>query len=122
MLPKNISLLAKIRKSGIRPNYPVLVFIGQSRQLPKIYSDMPLPFECCIREKDDIDKLELWPLADLELTVIATETNDFTRKVLSAIVKRARTSFLMGGCPESRLIFCWSPARDWDWEVVDEPF
>lgn len=112
--PKGADLLASVRKQGYRPNGPVFVFVDADRPRPKIYEDMPLTVEICIRPSDNIDGLEFWPLADLDLAIHGGSVlNDRLRAVLKAITK-ARPRFLMGAVPAERLLFSWHPQRGWD--------
>lgn len=117
-LPKGADLLARIRKQGYRPSGPVFVFIDADRPRPKIYSDMPLTVEICIRSADDIIGLEFWPLADLDLTIHGgVALNDRLRAVLKAITN-ARPRFLMGSVPAECLLFAWHPQRGWEYAHV----
>lgn len=117
-LPKGADLLATIRKQGYRPSGPVFVFLDADRPRPKIYSDMPLTVEICIRPADEIGGLEFWPLADLDLTIHGgAALNDRLRTVLKAIT-RARPNFLIGGVPSERLLFAWHPQRGWEFAHV----
>ena len=116
--PKGADLLATIRKQGYRPSGSVHVFLDADRPRPKIYSDLPLSVEVCIRPSDDIDSLEFWPLADLDLTIHGgAAMNDRLRNVLKAITK-ASPRFLMGGVPAERLLFAWHPQRGWEHDHV----
>ena len=116
--PKGADLLASIRRQGYRPSGPVFVFMDTDRHRPKIYADMPLTVEVCIRPSDSIDALEFWPLADLDLTIHGgTELNDRLRDLLKAITK-ARPRFLMGGVPAERLLFVWRQQGGWEFDRV----
>lgn len=117
-LPKGADLLATIRKQGYRPSGPVLVFVDADRPRPKIYTDVPLTVEVCIRPADNIDGLDFWPIADLDLTIHGgTALNDRLRAVLRAITK-VRPRFLMGGVPAEHLLFAWHPQRGWEFDHV----
>jgi hypothetical protein len=116
--PKGADLLATIRKQGYRHSGPVFVFLDIDRPRPKIFSDMPLTAEICIRPAEDIDSLDFWPLADLDLTIHGgTALNDRLRDLLKAITK-ARPRFLMGGVPAEKLLFSWHPQRGWEYAHV----
>lgn len=115
--PKGADLLATIRRQGYRPSGPVFVFVDADRPRPKIYSDMPLTVEICIRPADNIEELDFWPVADLDLTVHADEMSDRLRAVLKSIIK-ARPRFLMGGIPADGLLFAWHPQRKWEFDHV----
>jgi hypothetical protein len=116
--PKGADLLASIRKQGYRPSGPVFVFIDTDRPRPKIYSDVPLTLEICIRPADDIAGLEFWPLADLDLTIHGGgKLDDRLRDALKAITK-VRPRFLMGGIPAEHLLFAWHPQRGWEYSNV----
>lgn len=118
MLPKGADLLASIRKQGFRPSGPVFVFINSDRPRPKIYADMPLTVEICIRPGDSIEGLEFWPLADLELAIHGgAALNDRLRAALKAITQ-VRPRFVMGGVPAERLLFAWHPVRGWEYANV----
>jgi hypothetical protein len=117
-LPKGADLLATIRKQGFRPSGPVFIFLDADRPRPKIYCDVPLTVEICIRPEDDISSLEFWPLADLDLSIHGgAALNDRLRDALKAIAK-ARPRFLMGGVPADRLLFAWHPVRGWEYANV----
>lgn len=116
--PKGADLLASIRSQGFRPSGTVFVFLDADRPRPKIYSDLPLVVEICIRPDDEIAGLELWPLADLDLMIHGgSALNDRLRDLLKAITK-ASPSFLMGGVPAERLLFAWHPQRGWEYAHV----
>ncbi len=116
--PKGADLLATIRQQGYRPSGPVFVFLDADRPRPKIYSDLPLTVEVCIRPADNIAELDFWPVADLELTIHGgAALNDRLRSVLKAITK-ARPRFLMGGVPADDLLFAWHPQRGWEFDHV----
>ena len=116
--PKGADLLASVRKQGYRPSGSVFVFLDADRPRPKIFTDLPLAIEICIRPADNIDGLDFWPLADLDLTIHGgTALNDRLRAVLKAITA-ARPRFLMGGVPAERLLFAWHPQRGWEFEHV----
>lgn len=116
--PKGADLLAAIRKQGYRPSGTVMVFLDADRPRPKIYADLPLTVEVCIRPTDDIGGLDFWPLADLDLTIHGgSALNDRLRTALGAITK-ARPRFLMGAVPAQRLLFAWCPARGWEYAHV----
>ncbi len=117
-LPKGADLLASIRRQGYRPSGPVFVFIDADRPRPKIYSDMPLTVEICIRPADDTGGLDFWPIADLDLTIHGgAALNDRLRDVLKVITK-ARPRFLMGCVPAEHLLFAWHPQRGWEYANV----
>lgn len=117
--PKGADLLASIRRQGYRPSGPVFVFVDADRPRPKIYIDMPLTIEICIRPSDSVDGLEFWPLADLDLSIHGgTALNDRLRAVLKAITK-ARPRFLIGGVPAERLLFAWQSHRGWEFDHVE---
>ena len=116
--PKGADLLASIRKQGYRPSGPVFVFVDADRPRPKIYADMPLTVEVCIRPTDTVDTLAFWPLADLDLTIHGGGAlNDRLRSILKAITQ-ARPRFLMGGVPADGLLFAWHPVRGWEFDHV----
>lgn len=116
--PKGADLLASIRRQGYRPDGRVFVFLDADRPRPKIYSDLTLTVEICIRPDDEIAGLEFWPLADLDLTIYGgTALNDRLRELLKAITK-ARPRFLMGGVPAEKLLFAWHPQRGWEYAHV----
>lgn len=116
--PKGVDLLAAIRKQGYRPSGTVTIFLDADRPRPKIYVDLPLAIEVCIRPADDIAGLDFWPLADLDLTIHGgAALNDRLRAALVAITK-ARPRFLMGGVPAERLLFAWHPQRGWEYAHV----
>lgn len=118
MLPKGADLLATIRKQGFRPTGQVFVFVDADSPRPKIYADLPLSIEICIRPADDIGGLEFWPLADLDLTIHGgTAMSDRLRAALKAITK-ARPRFLMGGVPAERLLFVWRQQGGWEFANV----
>lgn len=113
-LPKGADLLATIRKQGYRPSGLVFVFLDADQPRPKIYVDMPLAVEICIRPTDNISSLDFWPLTDLDLTIHGgTVKNDRLRAVLKAITK-VRPRSLVGGVPAERLLFAWNPQRGWE--------
>lgn len=116
--PKGADLLAAIRKQGYRPSGTVTIFLDADRPRPKIYADLPLAIEVCIRPADDIGGLDFWPLADLDLTIHGgAALNDRLRAALVAITK-ASPRFLMGGVPAERLLFAWHPQRGWEYAHV----
>jgi len=116
--PKGADLLAAIRKQGYRPSATVMVFLDADRPHKKIYADLPLTVEVCIRPTDDIGGLEFWPLADLDIAIHGgAAMNDRLREVLRAITKVC-PRFLTGGVPAERLIFAWHPQRGWEYAHV----
>lgn len=117
-LPKGADMLASIRRQGYRPTGPVFIFLDADRPRPKIYADMPLTVEICIRPADIIEDLDFWPVADLDLSIHGgTALNDRLRAVLKAITK-ARPRFLMGCVPAEQMLFAWHPQRGWEYAHV----
>ena len=116
--PRGADLLADIRRQGYRPVGTVFVFLDADRPRPKIYADLPLTVEVCIRPSDDIERLAFWPLADLNLTIHGGKAlNARLRSALKAITA-VRPRFLMGGVPAERLLFAWYPHRGWEYAHV----
>lgn len=113
--PNGADLLASIRKQGYRPSGLVFVFLDADRPRPKIYADMPLAVEICIRPTDNISSLDFWPLADLDLTIHGgSALNDRLRTLLQAVTK-VRPRFLSGAVPAEGFIFTWHPVRGWEY-------
>lgn len=119
MLPKGADLLADIRRQGYRPSGPVLVCLDADLPRPQIYSDTPLEFEICIKPRDRIADLDLWPLVDLDLAIHAPELSDRIREALRAITN-AGPRFLMGYAEGASLLFTWDKAQGWQYERVGD--
>lgn len=115
-LPKGADLLADIRRQGFRPSSPVVICLDADYPRTRIYCDMPLWINICIRPSDSIDSLDLWPLADLDIHVHGgNASNERLRALLKAIVG-IRPRFIMGGVPAEGLIFAWHPQRGWEFD------
>lgn len=117
-LPKGADMLADIRRQGFRPTSPVVVFIDADRPRPRIWSDMPIELEICIRPTDQPQGLDFWPLVDLDVHIHGgVQTHDRLRSILKRIVQ-FKPRFLMGAIPAERLLFAWHPVRGWEFEHV----
>ena len=115
-LPKGADLLADIRRQGYRPSDSVVIYLDADYPRPRIYSDMPLSIEICIKPSDLIETLDFWPLADLDIHVHGgSASNERLHALLKAIVK-IRPRFIMGGVPVEGLIFAWHPQRGWEFD------
>ena len=117
-LPKGIDLLADIRRQGFRPDAGVFVFVNANRPRPRIYSDVPLDLEVCVRSDDRIDRAALWPLADLDIHLHAPATTERFRDVARAVIA-ARPRFVIGAIPDEGRIFKWSPSAGWSHEILE---
>ena len=112
-LPKGADLLAEIRRQGYRPTGTVFVFVDADRPRPKIYSDLPVEVEICIRPTDAIDELDLHCLAGLNVAVSAPSLSDRLRSLLK-VIQRARPAFISGGVSSENMVFAWSRQRGWE--------
>lgn len=117
-LPKGIDLLADIRRQGFRPAAGVFVFVDADRPRPRIYSDVPLDLEVCVRPDDRLDSSALWPLADLDIYLHAAAATERFRAVARAIVT-VRPRFVIGAIPDERRLFTWSPSAGWSHEILE---
>lgn len=116
-LPKGADLLADVRRQGFRPTVPVFVFVDADRRRPKIYSDLPLDIEICIKPTDRLEEIDLWPLRDLDVLVHGIALDDRLRAVLKLIVKQV-PRVILGAVPVENLAFCWRPGCAWEFDHV----
>lgn len=117
-LPKGADLLADIRRQGFRPIDPVLVFIDADRRRPKIYSDVALAVEICIKPTDQPEELDLWPLRDLDVLVHGGDVLDDRLRALLKLIVRQCPRVIVGGVPAESLFFCWRPGCAWEFGHV----
>ncbi len=116
-LPKGADLLSEIRHQGFRPSRPVFVFLDADRPRPKIYCDMPLDIEICVRPGEPIAELDFRSLVGLSIAVSAPANNGRLRELLLAI-RRIQPEFIGGGIPSENMIFAWHPLHGWEYAHV----
>lgn len=112
-LPKGADLLADIRRQGFRPSRPVFVYLNADRPRPKIFCDMPIDIEICIRPGEAIDSLDFLSLTGLSIAVSAPANDNRLRALLKAL-QRIQPELIGGGVPSQNLIFAWHPLRGWE--------
>lgn len=116
-LPKGADLLSEIRRQGFKPQSPVYIFLDADRPRPKIYRDLPLDIEICIRPNELIEAFDYGLLSGLTVAVVAHELNDRLRLLLICI-KQAQPLSIGGVVLSENLIYSWAPSMGWDYAHV----
>ena len=117
-IPKGMDLLLHLRGQGVKPAFPVWVFLDQNRPRERIYCDMPITCDICVLPSDDVSTLDFRGLVGLSIVVFAERKTDRLRALLKAIVK-ASPEFVSGAAVDDRLLFVWKPNRGWESDVVE---
>lgn len=112
MLPRNLDLLASIRRQGMRPDTPVIVRIGEKVPRTPIFSDLPMAIEVGLSASVQVAELELWPLHGLSVAIFARSINDHVRAIIQAVCGVTPAFLMVADC--DRIIAAWRAGSGWE--------
>ena len=116
--PRNLDLLAHLRRQNFMPSTTVVVRINVTLPRTEIYSDMPLDIEIGIPDGQPIAGIDLRPLRELSVAIDGMNGTPEQVRELAIAVVNARPCYLSGTTPDGK-IFEWHPDRGWDSTNVD---
>lgn len=112
MMPRNLDLLASIRRQGMRPVSPVIVRLDAQVDRLRLHSDLPINIEAGISPDLAIDSIELWPLCGLSVAIFAPAVSERLRDLAKA-VQKVSPEFVVIATPGG-IVSTWNAGRGWE--------